>query len=46
MTYLIEKASKNALAKEILDSQAKYLKQIRPWTILSDYSYIKSLEGK
>lgn len=40
---LIEKAQGNALAKEILDSQANYLKQIRPWSVMSDYSYIKSL---
>jgi len=41
---LVEKAANDPLAKEILDSQANYMKQIRPWTILSDYSYIKSLE--
>ncbi len=41
---LIEKAQGNALAKEILDSQANYLNQIRPWSVMSDYSYIKSLE--
>jgi TRAP-type mannitol/chloroaromatic compound transport system substrate-binding protein len=40
---LVEKAKGDKLAKEILDSQANYLKQIRPWTVMSDYSYIKSL---
>jgi TRAP-type mannitol/chloroaromatic compound transport system substrate-binding protein len=43
---LVEKAAKDPLAKEILDSQANYIKQIRPWTLLSDYSYLKSLEEK
>jgi TRAP-type mannitol/chloroaromatic compound transport system substrate-binding protein len=41
---LVEKAASDPLAKEILDSQAAYLKQIRPWTIMADYSYLKSLE--
>ena len=40
---LVEKAQGDKLAGEILKSQADYLKQIRPWTIMSDYSYIKSL---
>lgn len=41
---LVQKAKSDTLAAEILKSQADYLKQIRPWTIMSDYSYIKALE--
>jgi TRAP-type mannitol/chloroaromatic compound transport system substrate-binding protein len=40
---LLEKAKEDKLAAEILKSQAEYLDQIRPWTIMSDYTYIKSL---
>jgi len=40
---LVEKAKEDKLAAKILKSQADYLNQIRPWTIMSDYSYIKSL---
>ncbi|MBD3840917.1 MAG: TRAP transporter substrate-binding protein [Campylobacterales bacterium] len=40
---LIEKAKEDPLAAQILKSQADYLNQIRPWTIMSDYSYIESL---
>jgi TRAP-type mannitol/chloroaromatic compound transport system substrate-binding protein len=40
---LAEKAKADPEAAEILKSQADYLKQVRPWTIMSDYSYLKSL---
>ncbi|NQY52597.1 MAG: TRAP transporter substrate-binding protein DctP [Campylobacteraceae bacterium] len=33
--------SKNPLFNEIITSQENYLKQVRPWTIISDYLYIK-----
>jgi TRAP-type mannitol/chloroaromatic compound transport system substrate-binding protein len=41
---LVEKAKGDKQAAKILKSQADYLNQIRPWSIMSDYSYIKSLE--
>ena len=34
-------ASKNKLFKKILDSQTSYLKQVREWTKISDYTYLK-----
>jgi TRAP-type mannitol/chloroaromatic compound transport system substrate-binding protein len=43
---LAQKAKNDALANDILKSQADYLKQVRPWSVMSDYSYIKSLEDK
>lgn len=40
---LAQKASENAIAKEILDSQAAYLKRSRVWTEISDKAYLDSL---
>lgn len=40
---LAEKAAADPLAKEILDSQAGYLKQVRMWTDISDKAYLNSL---
>lgn len=40
---LEEKAASDPLAKEILDSQASYLKKIRTWTEISDKAYLDSL---
>ncbi|MEH6652507.1 MAG: TRAP transporter substrate-binding protein [Motiliproteus sp.] len=40
---LAEKAAADPLAKEILDSQAGYLKQVRQWTNISDKAYLNSL---
>lgn len=39
---LAEKAAGDPLAKEILDSQASYLKKIRVWTEISDKAYLDS----
>jgi len=41
---LDEKASEDALAKEILDSQASYMKQARVWTNISDRAYLDSVD--
>ena len=41
---LAEAAGKDALAKEILDSQAAYMKKARVWTNISDKAYLDSLE--
>ncbi|MCZ2722326.1 TRAP transporter substrate-binding protein [Marinomonas sp. 15G1-11] len=41
---LEEKAAADPLAKEILDSQAEYLKTARVWTNISDRAYLDSLE--
>ena len=39
---LKELATKNALSKEIIESQANYLKKIRAWTAISDQAYLNS----
>ncbi|MFT2111404.1 hypothetical protein [Marinomonas sp. 2405UD68-3] len=41
---LEEKAAVDPLAKEILDSQAEYLKTARVWTNISDQAYLDSLD--
>jgi TRAP-type mannitol/chloroaromatic compound transport system substrate-binding protein len=41
---LVAKAKEDPQAAKILKSQAEYMEQSRPWTIMSDYSYLKSLE--
>ena len=41
---LEEKAAADPLAKEILESQAEYLKVARVWTNISDRAYLDSLE--
>ena len=38
---LKEKSEGQPLLKEILDSQAAYLKRVRAWTKMSDYDYLK-----
>ena len=40
---LAEKAAKDPLAKEILDSQASYMKKVRRWTEISDKAYLNSI---
>jgi len=40
---LTEKASSDPLAKEILASQADYLKKVRVWTEISDQAYLNTL---
>ncbi|MCW8884914.1 MAG: TRAP transporter substrate-binding protein [Motiliproteus sp.] len=40
---LAEKAAENPLAKEILKSQADYMKNVRVWTEISDKAYLDSL---
>ena len=40
---LAEKAAKDPLAKEILDSQANYMKKVRRWTEISDKAYLNSI---
>lgn len=42
---LDEKAAEDPLAKEILDSQAKYLKKVRVWTNISDRAYLDSVDS-
>lgn len=37
-----EISAKNPLFKEIMESQMNYKKVIRPWTIMSEYEYLKS----
>ncbi len=39
---LSERAASDPLAKEILDSQAQYMKQARAWTEISEQSYLNS----
>jgi TRAP-type mannitol/chloroaromatic compound transport system substrate-binding protein len=39
---LAEQAAKDPMAKEIIESQAKYLKQVRVWTNISDQAYLNS----
>lgn len=41
---LTEKSSSDPLAKEILDSQAAYMKKARAWTEISDKAYLDSLD--
>jgi len=41
---LAERAAKNAVAKEIIDSQAAYIKKARAWTKISDQAYLDSLK--
>lgn len=36
-----EMAAKSPLLKEIFQSQEEYMKEIRQWSIISDYQYIK-----
>ncbi|WP_281647970.1 TRAP transporter substrate-binding protein [Parendozoicomonas sp. Alg238-R29] len=43
---LAEKAAEDELAKEILDSQAAYLKKVRRWTDISDQAYLNSLSAE
>jgi len=40
---LAEKAAEDPLAKEILESQASYLKTVRRWTEISDKAYLNSI---
>lgn len=42
---LNEKAAADPLAKEIIESQKKYLKMVRPWTEISDKAYLESMEA-
>jgi len=35
-------AAKDEQFKAILDSQRKFMKKARKWTIISDYNYIKT----
>ncbi len=41
---LTELAKKDPLAKEIIDSQAAYLKKSRAWTQISDQAYLDTME--
>lgn len=43
---LAEKAAADPLAKEILDSQAAYIKTARQWTEISDKAYLNSMSAK
>ena len=38
---LVEKSAGQPLLKEVLDSQAAYLKKVRKWTEMSDYFFLK-----
>ena len=40
---LDEFAEKDELANEIITSQREYLKQVRPWTNISDKAYLNSV---
>jgi len=40
-SLLEETAARDPLFKEVLDSQRGYLAKIRPWSIISDYAYLK-----
>jgi len=40
---LAEKAAQDPMAKEILDSQANYMKKVRRWTEISDKAYLNSI---
>ncbi len=41
---LEERAKSDALAKEIIDSQAAYITKSRAWTLISDQAYIDTME--
>ncbi len=43
---LAEKAAADPLAKEILESQASYMKRARRWTDISDKAYLNSLSAE
>jgi len=43
---LAEKSADNPLFKEIMASQAAYLRKAREWTRISDYSYLKDNIGE
>lgn len=43
---LEEKAAADPLAKEILESQANYLKKVRAWTEISDKAYLDSVPAQ
>lgn len=43
---LAEAAEKDDLAKEIINSQRDYLKQVRQWTNISDKAYLDSVAGQ
>jgi TRAP-type mannitol/chloroaromatic compound transport system substrate-binding protein len=43
---LKEKAEANPVAKEIIESQAQYLKQVRAWTNIADKQYLDSIAGE
>ncbi|USE39644.1 TRAP transporter substrate-binding protein [Endozoicomonas sp. SCSIO W0465] len=43
---LAQKAGEDPLAKEILDSQADYLKKVRRWTNISDQAYLNNFDTK
>lgn len=38
---LVEKANQSPLLKEVLKSQAEYLKKVREWTKMADYKYLE-----
>ncbi|AXX91112.1 ABC transporter substrate-binding protein [Malaciobacter molluscorum LMG 25693] len=38
---LVEKAKESPLLKEVLKSQAEYLKKVREWTKMADYKYLE-----
>ncbi|HAZ88387.1 MAG TPA: ABC transporter substrate-binding protein, partial [Marinobacter adhaerens] len=40
---LAEAAEDDPLAKEIIESQRDYLKQVRQWTNISDKAYLNSV---
>ncbi len=39
-----EYAKKDPFFKEVMKSQEDFIKKVRPWTMMSDFSYLKSLE--
>ena len=41
---LTEEAAKDPLAKEIIDSQAAYMKTVRVWSNISDRAYLESVD--
>jgi len=41
---IAERAKSDPLAKEIIESQANYLKKVRVWTKISDQSYYETME--
>lgn len=43
---LAEAAGKDELAKEIINSEEDYLKQVRQWTNISDKAYLDSVAGQ